>query len=88
MASEMAASKALKAYLKNKPDKKHLNFDFLWLFRRLMIQTIKMENWFVSEGSSISNGVQDGRLFKAKFNLIAVNNYFPIVFNSDCIWRI
>ena len=53
-----------------------------------MIQTIKIENWFVSEGSGIQNGVQDGRHFKAKFNLIAVNNYFPIVFNSDCIWRI
>ena len=53
-----------------------------------MIQTIKIENWFVSEGSSIQNGVQDGSHFKAKFNLIAVNNYFPIVFNSDCIWRI
>ena len=53
-----------------------------------MIQTIKIENRFVLEGSSIQNGVQDGRHFKAKFNLIAVNNYFPIVFNSDSIWRI
>ena len=53
-----------------------------------MIQTIKIENWFVSEGSSIQNGVQDGRHFQAKFKLIAVDNYFLIVFNSDCIWRI
>ena len=53
-----------------------------------MIQTIKIENWFVSEGSSIQNGDQDGRHFKGKFNLSAVNKHFPIVFNSDCIWII
>ena len=46
MASKMATSKALKTSLTNK-----LNFDFLWLFRGLMIQTIKMEIWFGSEGS-------------------------------------
>ena len=53
-----------------------------------MIQTIKMENWFGSEGSNILDGVQDGNHFKAKINLITVNNYFLIVFNSGCIWRI
>ena len=53
MASKMAASKALKTYLTNKLDKKAFNFDFLWLFRGLMIQTIKIENWFDSEGSNI-----------------------------------
>ena len=53
-----------------------------------MIQTIKIENWFGSEGSNIEDGVQDGRHFKAKFNLITVDNYFPIVSNSGCIWRI
>ena len=41
-----------------------------------MIQMSKMENWFGSDGSNIKDGVQDGRHFKAKFNLIAVNNYF------------
>ena len=50
-----------------------------------MIQKIKMENWFGLKG-----GVQDGRHFKAKFNLIAVNNFFSdsflIVFNSGFIW--
>ena len=53
-----------------------------------MFQTIKMENWFGSEGSNIQDGVQDGRHFKAKFNLITVNNHFLIVFNSGCIWKI
>ena len=53
MASEMAASKALKAYLTNRLNKKAFNFYCLWLFRGLMIQTIKLENWFVSEGSNI-----------------------------------
>ena len=53
-----------------------------------MVQTIKMENWFGSEGSNILDGDQDRHHFKAKFNLIAVNNYFLIVFNSGCIWRI
>ena len=52
-----------------------------------MTQKIKMENWFGSEGSNILDGVQDGRNLKAKFNLIAVNNIVPIVFNSGCIWR-
>ena len=45
-----------------------------------MIQTIKIENWFGSEGSNIEDGVQDGRHSKAKFNLITVDNYFPKVF--------
>ena len=53
-----------------------------------MIQTVKMENWFGSEDSNIKDGVHDGRHFKAMFNLIGANNYFPIVFNSGCIWRI
>ena len=54
IASKMAASNALKAYLTNKHDKKAFNFDFLWLFRGLiMIQMIKMENCFGSEGSNI-----------------------------------
>ena len=53
-----------------------------------MIQTIKMENWFGSEGSNILDDVQDGGHFKAKFNLFAVNHYFPIAFNSGCIWSI
>ena len=53
-----------------------------------MIQTIQVKNWFGSEGSTILDGVQDGRHFKAKLKLIAVNNYFPIVFNNGCIWRI
>ena len=39
-----------------------------------MIQMSKMENWFGSKDSNIQDGVQDGRHFKAKFNLIAVNN--------------
>ena len=37
MASKMAASKALKTYLTNKLDKKHLILTFLWLFRGFMI---------------------------------------------------
>ena len=46
MASKIAASNVLKTYLTNKLDKKHLILTFLWLFRGLMIQTIKIENWF------------------------------------------
>ena len=53
MASEMAASNATKIYLTNKLDKKTFNLDFLWLFRGRRIQTIKMANWFGSEGSNI-----------------------------------
>ena len=53
MASKMTPSNALKIYLTNKLDKKKNNFDFLWLSRGLMIQTVKMENWFGSEGSNI-----------------------------------
>ena len=33
----------------NKLDKKYFNFDFLWMLRGLMIQTIKMERWFRSD---------------------------------------
>ena len=88
MATKMAASKALKTYLTNELDKKAFKFDFLWLFRGLMIQTIKMENWFGTEGSNIKDGVQNGRHFKAKFNQIAIKFYFPIVYNSGCIWSI
>ena len=40
MASKMATINALKTYLTNKLDKKPFNFDFLWVFRGLMIQTI------------------------------------------------
>ena len=76
MAPKMAASNALKTYLTNKLDKKDLILTFLWLFRGLMIQMSKMENLFGSEGSNIKDGVQVGRHFKAKFNLIAVDNYF------------
>ena len=43
MASKMAASKALKTYQTNTLDKNNY-FDFLWLFRGLMIQKMKMEN--------------------------------------------
>ena len=53
MASKMATRRALKTYLTNKLDKKAFNFDFLWLFRGLMIQRIKMENRFGSGGSNI-----------------------------------
>ena len=83
MAPKIAASNALKTYLTNKPDKKDLILTFLWLFRGLMIQMSKMENWF-----KYLDGVQDGRHFKAKFNLITVDNYFPIIFNNGCFWRI
>ena len=34
-----------------------------------MTQTIKMEHWFGSEGCNIQDSVQDGRHFKANFNL-------------------
>ena len=53
MASEMATSNATKIYLTNKLDKKTFDLDFLWLFRGRRIQTIKMANWFGSEGSNI-----------------------------------
>ena len=57
----MAVSYAPNTYLTNRFDKKSSNFDFLWMFRGLMIQTIKMEHWFDSEGWNIKDGVQDGR---------------------------
>ena len=53
MASKMATSEAPKTYQTNKLDKKHFNFNFLWRFRGLMIQTIKMDHWFGSEGWNI-----------------------------------
>ena len=53
LASKMATSNVLKIYLTNKLDKKHLILTFLWLFRGLMIQAIKIENWFGSESSNI-----------------------------------
>ena len=53
-----------------------------------MNQRIKMENMLGSEGSNILDGVQDGRHFKAKFNLIAGKYNFLIVLDSGCIWRI
>ena len=42
---------------------------FLWMFKGQIIQTIKMKDWFDSEGWVIEDGVQDGRHFKAKINL-------------------
>ena len=36
--------------LSDKLEIKHFSFDFLWMFRRLIIQKIKMEHWFYSEG--------------------------------------
>ena len=63
------ASKMIVSFLitiwNNKVDVKHLNFDFLWMFRGLIIQTIKMEHWFDSECWFIQDGVQDGHHFKA-----------------------
>ena len=61
MASKMAVSYAPNTYLTNRFDKKSSNFDFLWMFRGLMIQTIKMDLWFDSEGWNIKDGPQDGR---------------------------
>ena len=49
----MAISQFPKTYMTTILDKKHFNFDFLWMFRGLMIQTIKMEHWFGSEGWNI-----------------------------------
>ena len=44
MASKMAVSKVPKTYLTKKLDRKHFNFDFLSMFRELIIQTIKMKH--------------------------------------------
>ena len=41
MASKMAVSKAPKTYMTHIIDQKHFNFDFLWMFRSKIIQTIK-----------------------------------------------
>ena len=51
VASKMAVNKFPNTctYLTNKGDVKHSNFDFLWMFSGLIIQTIKMEHWFDSE---------------------------------------
>ena len=57
----MAVSYAPNTYLTNRFDKKSSNFDFLWMFRGWMIQTIKMELWFDSECWNIKDGAQDGR---------------------------
>ena len=57
----MAVSYAPNTYLTDMFDKKSSNFDFLWKFRGWMIQTIKMELWFDSEGWNIKDGAQDGR---------------------------
>ena len=48
MASKMIVSFLITIW-NNKVDVKHLNFDFLLMFRYLIIQTIKMEHWFDSE---------------------------------------
>ena len=70
MASKMAATLLHKTYLTKKNlYLKLLNFDFIWIFKGIIIQTIKMKDWFDSEERIIENGVQDGRHFKAKFNL-------------------
>ena len=60
------------------------------MFRGPMMQTIKTKYWF-SSAVEIVNGVQDGRHFKAGFNLKSKSqliSYFLIVFNSGCIWGI
>ena len=44
MVSKMAVSKVPKTYLTKKLDIKHFNFDFLSIFRGLMIQTTKMKH--------------------------------------------
>ena len=62
-------SKAPTTYLTNILDNKHFNFDFLWLFRGLVIQTIKTEYCFNSECWNIKDGVKDGRHFKVAFYL-------------------
>ena len=53
MTSKMATSDVLKNNLTNKLDKKHLILTFLWQLRGLLIQMIKFENWFGSEGINI-----------------------------------
>ena len=50
MASKMAVSLAPKTYMTNILDQKRFNFDFFWIFRGSMLQPIKMEHWFDSEG--------------------------------------
>ena len=42
-------------------DKEYFNLTFLWVFRGLIIQRIKTEHCFDSEGSNIKDGVQNGR---------------------------
>ena len=49
MASKIAVIQFPNTYLTNKVDVKHFNFDFLWMFRGLILQTIKIEHWFDSE---------------------------------------
>ena len=44
MASKMAVSKAPKIFMTNILEEKQSNFGFLWMFRGLMIQVIKMEH--------------------------------------------
>ena len=39
MASKMAVSYAPKTYMTNIIDKKHFNFDVLWMFERLNVAT-------------------------------------------------
>ena len=44
MASKMAVSYVPKTYLTKRLDIKHFNFDFLSMFRGLIIQMIKMKH--------------------------------------------
>ena len=44
MASKMAVNKVPKTYLTEKLDIKHFNFDFLSMFRGLIIQAVKMKH--------------------------------------------
>ena len=39
MASNMAVTISPKTYMTNKLDKKHFNFDFLWMFQTLYVVT-------------------------------------------------
>ena len=45
----MAVSKAPKTYMTHILDQKHFNFDLLWIFRSIIIQTIKMEHSLIKK---------------------------------------
>ena len=53
MASKMAVSQLSKTYMTDILDKNTLKFAFLWMYRGLMIQTIKLEHGFDSEGLNL-----------------------------------